>query len=71
MSGESSSETAFVEARAVLIDDITKSIIRSTQSMKQLNSNLETIKERGEKIAAVSSAWASLVNDTKQTSSSN
>ena len=68
MPGESSAEQEFVEARAVLIDDITKSLIKSTQSMKQLNGNLDTIKERGEKIAAVSSAWAGLVNDSKPSS---
>ena len=58
--------THFDAARKAIVDDITKSLIKTTKSLRQLNSNLDTIRQRGEKIAAVSTAWSELVGQSKQ-----
>ena len=49
-----------------MINDITTSLIKTTKSLRQLNTNLSTIAQRGEKIAAVSAAWSELVSQSKQ-----
>jgi len=50
------------QARQAMINDITTSLIKTTKSLRQLNTNLSTIAQRGEKIAAVSAAWSELVS---------
>ena len=65
---DSGEDASFIQARAVLIDDITKSLARTTTSMRQLNTQMTVIKERGEKIAALSSAWSQLVSQSKSQS---
>jgi hypothetical protein len=54
------------QARQAMINDITTSLIKTTKSLRQLNTNLSTIAQRGEKIAAVSAAWSELVSQSKQ-----
>lgn len=55
-------EQSFIESRALLVDDITKSLARTTASLRALNSNMSEIQKRGERITEVSAAWVDMIS---------
>ena len=65
---DAADEQNFEESRALLIDDITKSLTRTTASLRVLNANLTEIQNRGERIATVSGAWVDMLSSSPQPS---